>query len=250
MKCEQIMFKQLSFKLCVKALIICLILLATLQIFADEKSAALKAISQAEAAQETATEGAITTPEKAAADAKAAIAAFKSLLGNESIKTEVIVEEIPVEIKTAAEKHLLSKLEITRVETNESSSLVFRSPIYEVKPLLGYVAFVDGELLDLLRPSTNMKLPGYLKLIRDDFVLDSEEQANILANAIEPTISYRLKKIVKPVKIDTGWIIFRNDFFKNYSGLVFTTDENGKITFVEYIMKINPKDFSYKKRKY
>jgi len=207
----------------------------------------LSATAQAQAAQKPAEEAALATQTKAAADAKAAMEIVKSLLNN---KPEAIVDEIPEDFKLAVEKELLSKIKIIKTETNESSSLVFRAPIYKVKPLLGNVAFVDGKVLELKRPTTNMKLPGYLKLIRDDFVLDSLEQANTLANAIEPTISYKLKKIVKPVKIDTGWIIFRNDFFKNYSGLVFTTDEKGKITFVEYIMKINPKDFSYKKQEY
>ena len=272
MKYVQSNSHQISFKFCIKASIICIVLMIALQTYAKEKSADMRATAAAAAlaAVPEAPNNKSNKPdvmvEKVTLDIKkpveikaesavdlsavaGAIAAF-GLPTKVIDKSEKLVEEIPEDIKAAVEKHLLSKIEITKAKTNESSSLVFRAPIYSVKPLLGYVAFVDGELLDLIRPTTNMKLPGYLKLIRDDFVLDSVGQANILANAIEPTISYRLKKIVKPVKIDTGWIIFRNDFFKNYSGLVFTTNEKGKITFVEYIMKINPEDFSYKKQEY
>lgn len=205
MRIEQNIFKQLSFKLSVKALIISLILLATLQIYADEKNTNIN----------------IAKAEEAAAKAAVVIA-----------------------------QNLLSKIEIIKAETNESTSLIFRAPIYKVKPVLGYVSILDGEVQDLNKPSSSVKLPGYLKLIRDDFVLDSEKKAEILASAIEPLIPYKLKKIVKPVKVDHGWIIFRGKFFKNYSGIIFTTNEQGKVTLVEYVLKIDPKDYSYKKPEY
>jgi hypothetical protein len=155
-------------------------------------------------------------------------------------------EEIPSDVEASVEKELLSRIEINKAELDPAASQVFRAPIYVVKPELGYIAVVDGDTLNLNKPSSNSRLNGYLKLIRDDFLLDSEEKANILANAMHVTFPYKIDKIVKPVKVKHGWIVFRGKFFKNYSGLVFTTDDKGKITLVEFVLKINPKDYSYK----
>ena len=65
-------------------------------------------------------------------------------------------------------------------------------------------------------------------------------------SVIQPIFPYKLDKIVKPVKVEHGWIIFRGEFFGDYVGLVFTTDKKGKITLVDYILRINPEDYSYK----
>ena len=258
MKNKQDIYNRLTFKLCINALSICFISLMVLPIHAEEKTAAAAAaaaVSGVSRAPNNKSNNPEVVAEDMSADIKAAsvVAAAMATLGlpdNVINKPEVIVEEIPADVKAAVEKELSSRIKITKSETNESASLVFRAPIYKVNQFLGYIAVVDGEVLELSKPNTNEKLPGYLKLIRDNFVLDSQEQAEILESAIQPIIPYKLPKIVKPVKIDHGWIIFRDDFFKNYSGLVFTTDEKGKITFVEYIMKINPKDFSYEKQEY
>ena len=230
MKNKQKFNNRFTFRSCLSAFSICILSSMLLPIHAEEKSAELNAAKAAAAAVGAAIENMAFT--------------------NKSNQTEAIIEEVPLEVKQAVEKELSSRIKITKSKTNESASLVFRAPIYKVNQFLGYIAVVDGEVLELSKPNTNEKLPGYLKLIRDDFVLDSQEKAEILESAIQPIIPYKLKKIVKPAKIDHGWIIFRDDFFKNYSGLVFSTDEKGKITFVEYIMKINPKDFSYKKQEY
>ena len=225
MKYEQSYCHQFSFKLCIKASIICLALLMALHIYAEEKPADIKA----------------------AADAAAAIAAVGSLfpLNNKTDKPEVIVEEIPAALKAAVEKKLLSKLEIKKSEMDDEALQVFSAPIYNVKPSLGYISVVDGEVLDLNNTGSEAILTGYLKLIRDDFVLDSEEKASLLANAFHRSFPYKFKKIVKPVKVTHGWVVPLGKFFKKYSGLVFTTDDKGKITLVEFVLSINPKDYSY-----
>jgi len=206
MRNKQNMHNRFSTKLSLNALSICFLSLMVLPIHAEEK-----------------TEAEIKAAEIIAAEIKEA-----------------------AEIKAAVEKKLLSKIEINKPESDPAASEVFRAPIYKVRPELGYIAVVDGEVLNLNKPSSSYRLPGYQKLIRDDFVLDSEEKANTLASALQLTFPYKLNKIVKPVKVKHGWIVFRGKFFKDYSGLVFTTDEKGKITLVEYVLKINPKDYSYK----
>ena len=155
-------------------------------------------------------------------------------------------EEIPADIHVAVEKELLSKIEIKKSEMDDEALQVFRAQIYRVRPKLGYIAVVDGEVLDLNKSGTESTLPGYLKLIKDDFVLDSEEKASQLANAFHKAFPYKFKKIVKPVKVNHGWVVPLGKFFKKYSGLVFTTDEEGKITLVEFVLSIDPKDYSYK----
>ena len=225
MKYEQSNCNQFSFKLSVKALTICLVLLMALQIYAEEKPADIKA----------------------AADAAAAIAAVTSLfpLNNKTDKPKVIVEEIPADIMAAVEKELLSKIKMKKSEMDDEALQVFSAPIYNVKPSLGYISVVDGEVLDLNNTGSEAILTGYLKLIRDDFVLDSEEKASLLANAFHRSFPYKFKKIVKPVKVTHGWVVPLGKFFKKYSGLVFTTDDKGKITLVEFVLSINPKDYSY-----
>jgi|GEM_PF-5324886 len=88
--------------------------------------------------------------------------------------------EIPKDIKAVIEKKLISKMEINRPEINAAASQVFRASIYQAKPLLNYIAVVDGELFDLNYHGTSAVLSGYLKLIRDDFVLDSMKRGESL----------------------------------------------------------------------
>ncbi len=229
MRNKQNIYKRFSFKLCINALSIFVLSLMLLPIHAEEKATA---DSKAKAAM--------------AAAISAAMSAVPRASNNKSNKPEVVVEEIPADIKTAVEKELLSKIEIKRPEMSDAASQVFRSPTYKVKPILGYIAIVAGEVLDLNNPHTNTRLPDYLKLIRDDFVLDSEDKAIVLANAFQPVFPYKIDKMIRPVKVKHGWIVFRGNFFKKYSGLVFTTNEKGKITLVDYVLKIDPKDYSYK----
>ena len=154
-------------------------------------------------------------------------------------------QEVPAQVRSAVEKQLLSQLEIKPVEMGEVAEKVFREPIYKVKPILKYISVVDGKVLNLRKPNTSVILKGYQALIRDDFLLDSKEKADVLEKAFETVFPYGLKKQVRPVKVDHGWIIFRDDFFKSYVGLIFTTDKKGKITKVEYVLKINPETYAY-----
>lgn len=165
----------------------------------------------------------------------------------DSATQEIVVVEIPADVTDAVEKELLSKIEIIKAEVDPATAQVFRAAIYRVEPLLEYISVVDGEILDLNYQGSSSVLSGYLKLIRQDFVLDSEEKAILLGKAFQHEFPFkRSEEFKQPVKLDKGWLLIRNEFFKNHSGLVFTTDEKGKITLVEYILKINPEDFSYK----
>lgn len=255
--------KRYTLKLSINALSICVLSLMVLPIHAEQKAtvdikaAAMASITAAVAAVPRAPNDENNKPEvvveeiKTAADIKAAaakIAAVEAylLLNNKTIKSGVLVERIPADIVAAVEKELLSRIKIEKTEMEDEALQVFRAPIYNVKPKLGYIAVVDGDVLDLNYKGTNAILTDYLTLIKDDFVLDSEEKASLLGNAFHKTYPYKFKKIVKPVKIKTGWIVPLGKFFKNYSGLVFTTDENGKITLVEFSLSINPEDYSYR----
>lgn len=222
--------KRFSFKLCISTLSIYVLSLMILPIHAEEQPLTVDV-------------------KKAAEDIKAVAAAISAfgLPDNLIEDPKVVVVEIPKNIKAAVEKEIVSKIEIKKVEIDLIATQVFRSPIYNVKPILGYIAVVDGEVLDLSYHGSSAILAGYLKLIRDDFVLDSEEKAKLLGSAFQPAFPFkRGKEFEVPIKLDKGWLLIRNKFFKNHSGLVFTTDEKGKITLVEYVLKINPKNYSYK----
>lgn len=209
-----------SLKRYVKALSTCLLSLVIFSVHAENNSSGNKSLDIREAARE-------------------------AILIAENKTPEETVEKIPDDVREAVEKKVLSSIEITKLELDESALQVFNAPMYRVSPDLGYVALVDGEVLDLNRKSSPARLPDYLKLIKDDFVLDSEEKARLLGNAFHKTYEYKFKKVVNPAKITHGWIVPLGEFFKKYSGLVFTTDEKGKVTLVEFSLSINPKDFSY-----
>ena len=74
-----------------------------------------------------------------------------------------------------------------------------------------------------------------LSLVRDDFLLDSRQKTDVLEKAFETIFLYGLKKQIRLVKVNHGWIIFRDDFFKHYIGLIFTTDKKGEINPETYI---------------
>jgi len=212
-----------TFKTSINVLSICIISLMVLSACAEEKT---------------------PTTEDAEAAAMSAVVAWLNADNN----PEEVAAQIPADVIAAVAKKLLSKIEINRTEIDATAAQIFRSPIYRVKPLLKYTSIVDGDLLDLNYHGSSAILAGYLKLIRDDFVLDSAEKANLLAKAFQNIFPYDRSdggKFIQPVKLDKGWLLIRGEFFKNHSGLVFTTDEKGKITLVEYILKINPEDYSY-----
>ena len=164
----------------------------------------------------------------------------------DSTTQKAVVAGIPTDVTPAVEKEILSRIEINKAKVDPVAAQVFRAAIYRVEPLLEYVSIVDGEILDLNYQGTSSVLSGYLKLIRQDFVLDSEEKAILLGKAFQHEFPFKSSQEFKqPVKLDKGWLLIRNEFFKNHSGLVFTTDEKGKITLIEYILKINPEDYSY-----
>lgn len=212
-------YNMLTFKLTKQALSICLLSLMALPIHATEITAATEAQEVAADTQEAAMSAAV----KALTPAP-----------------------IPANVKAAVDKKLLSKIEINPAEVGPAVKQVFRAPIFIVEPVLRHIAVVDGEVLDLNYHGSAAILTGYLKLIRDDFVLDSVAQAQLLGQAFEYEFPFKHDEAFKQaVKFDKGWILFRGQFFDNHTGLVFTTDENGKITLVEYVLKINPEDYSY-----
>ena len=223
---KQNIYQRFSIKLCITVLPICFLSLMVLPTHAEEKTPAVEAA-------------------EAAADMKSAAMSAVAAALNVSNKPEVVVTEIPADVKAAVEKELLSKIEIEKIEMEAEALKVFSASIFKIRPKLGYIALVDGEILDLNNSGSESTLPGYLKLIKDDFVLDSDEKASQLANAFHMAFPYKFNKIVKPVKVNHGWVVPLGKFFKKYSGLVFTTDEKGKITLVEFVLSINPNDYSY-----
>ncbi|MCF6299785.1 MAG: hypothetical protein L3J52_01470 [Proteobacteria bacterium] len=119
MKNKLNIYNMFTFKVGINALSICVLSLMVLPIHAEEKT--------------------LTT------DAMSAVAAALNVGNN----PEEVVAEIPADVNAAVEKKLLSKIKINKAEIDPAAAQVFRASIYEVKPLLGYISIVDGEVLDL-----------------------------------------------------------------------------------------------------
>lgn len=227
MKYKLNIYSMLTFELPMKALIVSILTLMVLPIHAAEQTAN-------------------TETKETAADIQEAAMSSAAAVLNVGYEPEVVVAEIPAEVKAAVEMKLLSKIAMTKIEIDPEAAQVFSAPIYKVEPVLNHIAVIDGKVLDLNYHGSAAILSGYQKLINDDFVLDSVEKAKLLGVAFQHEFPYKLgEEFKQPVKLDKGWLLIRNKFFKNHSGLVFTTDEKGAITLVEYVLKINPEDYSY-----
>ena len=96
----------------------------------------------------------------------------------------------------------------------------------------------------LPRPSTNQACPWLKELIKKDFKLKTEKDAEILEAALDTLYPISdgfggKDKKAKAIRKQDGRIVFiRGEFFKDLKGFVFQTDESGAITEVNYSLKL------------
>ncbi|MFT5131415.1 MAG: hypothetical protein ACI8W8_005051 [Rhodothermales bacterium] len=154
-----------------------------------------------------------------------------------------------------AEVRKLYKLR-TKAESlsSEAVSKVTNAKVYSVKVTIAgpdgetseKIKFVkDGDAFSTItRPSTNEKCPELKALIKKDFRLKTEEDAKALEAALDAL--YPLSehfggkdKKAKAIRRTANSVTFvRGEFFKDFKGYVFETDDNGAIVEVRYSLGI------------
>ncbi|HEX5314725.1 MAG TPA: hypothetical protein VFX38_07485 [Gammaproteobacteria bacterium] len=106
------------------------------------------------------------------------------------------------------------------------------------------VAREGNDLIAVTTPSTTADMPGFPKLLKPDFRLKSDEDAHVLQDALD---------VLYPIDDSFGgedaqaktirhagnvWTFVRGKFFEHFKGFVFTTDESGAVTKVQYSLDI------------
>ena len=106
------------------------------------------------------------------------------------------------------------------------------------------VARAGSSLVQVTMPSTTEDMPGFKQLIKPEFRLKSDEDAHSLQDAID--ILYPISSgfgdedaHAKTIKhVGNTWTFVRGKFFDHFKGFVFTTDADGVITNVKYLLDI------------
>ena len=157
-------------------------------------------------------------------------------------KSESIIDRISKDVLEQV------SVKITSVHS-ESIKSVFSPDFYRVKlcinspgsPYLelnyAFVYELKNKLNYLQMPTGDQTIPQCLKIINKKFRLTENSNSALVLekalNIIEP-VSTKGNKMKKIKCEDNKWTFIRSKFFNNYSGYVFYTDDEGKVTKVEY----------------
>ena len=90
---------------------------------------------------------------------------------------------------------------------------------------------LEGELKELETLSQDRDLPMFTSLIKQDFRLKTDadaEKIELVMEALYPSRRFD-KKVQKIVQIDNAWVFVRKKTFGKPSGLVVTTSQDGKV---------------------
>jgi hypothetical protein len=146
------------------------------------------------------------------------------------------------------------QIEPSRI-TDPSLEKVFQASFYKVTITLNQgesgtqtmdltVARVGQELMDVSMPSTTEDLPKFKQMLKPDFKLRNEKDAQTLQSALD---------VLYPISTSFGgedakakaikhsgkqWNFIRGEFFKKHKGFSFTTDANGGISDVKYSLEL------------
>lgn len=96
------------------------------------------------------------------------------------------------------------------------------------------------DLILITEPGTDAEMPALLDIVNPDFKLKSEDDGKALMRAIKVLFPSTFDdEIETRYEIDGGkWSLIVNDFFDDFSGFVFETDADGKITKVSRSLSI------------
>lgn len=153
---------------------------------------------------------------------------------------------------TAIEKAVKDRITVTAtLKKTKHLNTVFTGQLYDVKIKIGQgngsstmreqIMAVDGKVTDVPSASTNQKMANLLKLVKKEFKLKTQEDANVFEAALDDLYPMRFDKDKKAIKKQDGnYVFIRGDFFKNLKGFIVTTDAQGTITDISYSLRIKP----------
>ncbi len=102
-----------------------------------------------------------------------------------------------------------------------------------------YFNIKDGNLAELEEFTTNMKAEQLPLFIRPDFRLNDENSARLFEASLNKIYPFDEEEgdVVKHLKKDNQWIFIRGKFFDKFSAFLVATDQEGKITGIDYSLE-------------
>ncbi|MCP4176172.1 MAG: hypothetical protein GY756_00220 [bacterium] len=171
---------------------------------------------------------------------------YSMLIFGQNINTADVNKKITDDILKQIE------ISVTPIHTKALSE-VFSAKFYKAKININYpgspflsldyaiVYNLNNQIHYFAMPTSNQKLTQMLSIINKNFRLKGTTISHTLLedalDALEP-IGTRDLSTQKIQKNGNKWIYIRSKFFDHYSGYIFYTDNNGKITNIEYSMSI------------
>ena len=167
-----------------------------------------------------------------------------------TIHAEVTDEEIK-----SIKNYVLDRYTIEpKLLTTGDLSKVTTKKIFEVKVIQTTIAGAiktetlrlmkdDGGLVQLIRPGSTKKCEELVRLFNREITINNAEEARVVERALDTvfpigTFDKKHKKLYREGK---KWIFIRGDIFMNLQGFVFTIDDQGHITSIDYSTGFTPK---------
>lgn len=160
--------------------------------------------------------------------------------------------EVSAADKAFLEKHVTEIVQTSFTALDEPAILkVFSTKFFRVKIIIKeqngeqtqevMVARVGEKLGNVSSPGTDGELPELLKMLNPAFVLKEDADAKAVQAALDslyPPFMEDEKKVIAFSHAGNAWTFVRGTFFESKKGFVMTTDAAGKITKVEYQLKL------------
>lgn len=134
---------------------------------------------------------------------------------------------------------------------NPALAKVFSGQFYNVEVIVTelrvkvLVARAGSSLVQVTMPSTTEDMPSFQKLVKPEFRLKSDKDAHTLQDALDILYPISLgfgdeDAHAKTIKhVGNTWTFIRGKSFDHFNGFVFTTNADGVITNVKYLLGIN-----------
>ena len=161
--------------------------------------------------------------------------------------------DLPTDEKAFLDQHISDLVKIEYVRVSDPAVLkVFATPFTTVNIDISdgdggtnhnsiLVARRDDKLAGITRPSTDGDCPGIQQMLRPDFRLKNDNDARVFQAALDavfPIIGSSDQKAKAFKHAGPQWKFVRGDFFEAKMGFLVTTDKNGAVTGVSYVMKL------------
>lgn len=161
-------------------------------------------------------------------------------------------QNLPPEDQAFFDKHLSDFIRFEATKLDDALFLkVFSTPFYCVKVLIKasdgeqssdvVLARLDGKLVSVGRPSSDVDLPEFPKLLNPAFRLKTDDDAKVLQQALDtayPIIGNDNKKAKSFRRAGDQWILVRGVFFDDQLGFIFTVDPTGAVKSVKFVLRL------------